>query len=95
MLPSSPAFIRLHRSLALAVSGLFVLSAGADAAAPQAPPEQILAQEETGESGGDPSNEDAPVEGEPGPGDAVEVPPDEPAGDETPSSVEGEEKAED
>ncbi len=42
-------------------------------------PVQTLAQDEpAGESVGEPSAEDAPVEGEPGPGDAVDVPPDEP-----------------
>jgi hypothetical protein len=42
---------------------------------------QSLAQDEPdGESVGEPADEDAPVEGEPGPGDAVAVPPDDPAG---------------
>jgi hypothetical protein len=37
----------------------------------------VLQQDVVGESVGEPAAEDAPVEGEPGPGDAVSVPPDE------------------
>lgn len=47
------------------------------------PIEQTVAQDEpAGESVGEPAAEDAPVEGEPGPGDAANLPPDEPLGEE-------------
>jgi hypothetical protein len=47
------------------------------------PAEQTIAQDEpAGESVGEPSAEDAPVEGEPGPGDAATLPPEEPVGEE-------------
>jgi hypothetical protein len=47
------------------------------------PIEQTIALDEpAGESVGEPAAEDATVEGEPGPGDAADLPPDEPLGEE-------------
>jgi hypothetical protein len=79
--------IRFKRSVWPAVFA-FGMLAGVTAAAAfelgdeplQVTEERSLAQDEsTAESVGEPAAEDAHVEGEPGPGDAVDLPPEEPA----------------
>jgi hypothetical protein len=79
--------IRFRRSVWPVVFG-FAMLAGVTAAGAlelvdeplQVTEERSLAQDESAaESVGEPAAEDAHVEGEPGPGDAVAVPPEEPA----------------